>query len=166
LEKAWNTQHKSIFDERIKQHDKRVAIYARSATSQKKEKSALESQIEQCRTYSQEHGYTVDEQYISSEVSSGKADHHQRPQLGEILRLVAEAAPEQRPFDTLLVCSVDRLSRDWAQATAIIEELRRHGITVECVDRAPLERAERQGIMSRSNAGGKQRRRSNSGSSQ
>ena len=139
----------------MSEQQKRVAMYARSATSEIK--SALASQIEQCRAYSQEHGYTVDEQYISSEVSSGKADYRQRPHLGEILRLVAESTPEQRLFDMLLVSSVDRLSRDQAQAVAIIEELRRHGITVECVDRAPLEQAAWQRIMSRSNAGGKQR---------
>ena len=98
---------------------KRAAIYARvQPTSQEQDNFALISQIEQCKAYCQEKGYSVEEKHIYSQ-----------SQIEAI-----ELMPEPRPFDILIVCSIDRLSRSQVQAAAIIDRLNQHGVTVESVD--------------------------------
>jgi DNA invertase Pin-like site-specific DNA recombinase len=105
---------------------RRAAIYARIATSQERDTFALASQIEQCRAYCQEHSYTVEEAHIYSEEKSGKADYHNRSQLAALIE-----AAQQREFETVVISAFDRLSRDHAQVTAIIDELQGHSVTVE-----------------------------------
>src|SRR5262249_17835503 len=65
------------------------------------------------------------------EVANGKTDYHQRPQLANLLRQAAEPEPE---FDTVVIFSLDRLSRDYAQTLNILAQLNKHLIKVVCVD--------------------------------
>jgi DNA invertase Pin-like site-specific DNA recombinase len=113
-----------------------AAIYARTATSQVKENFALERQIAACRVYCQKHGYSVEEGHIYSEECSGIEGYQKRLQLGEVLRLATTAKRENQtpPFEKLIVISLDRLSRDYVQQTAIIQELNLQGVIVESLD--------------------------------
>jgi site-specific DNA recombinase len=103
-----------------------AAIYARTAVSQDSYNYALTSQIEQCKAYCQEHGYTVEEAHIYSEEYNGIENYHNRQQLTALIK-----AAKRREFDTVVIFAFDRLSRDHAQVIAIIDELQKHGITVE-----------------------------------
>jgi DNA invertase Pin-like site-specific DNA recombinase len=114
--------------------DKKAAIYARTAVSQEHTNYTLERQIEQCKAYCQEHGYMVEENHIYREEYNGATDYQRRPRLGEALQLATMSEPEKLPFNTFVIFSIDRLSRDHSQAVAIIEQLQQHNITVESIE--------------------------------
>jgi DNA invertase Pin-like site-specific DNA recombinase len=98
---------------------KKAAIYARvQQNSQEQDNLALVIQVAQCLAYCQEQGYSVEEKHIYSQ------DQIE----------VIETALEPRPFDILVVSSIDRLSRIQLQATAIIDKLNQYGVTVESID--------------------------------
>jgi site-specific DNA recombinase len=105
---------------------KRAAIYARTAVSQESFNNALARQIQQNQAYCQEHDYSVEEIHIYSEECSGIANYHNRPQFTALLD-----AAKRREFDVVVISAFDRLSRDHTQGIAIIDELQKHGITVE-----------------------------------
>jgi site-specific DNA recombinase len=107
---------------------KRAACYARTATGQEQGNFALASQIEQYKTYCQEHKYIVEEKHIYSEVYGGRSDYHNRPQLTALIE-----AAKQQEFDIVIIYAFDRLSRDQVQITAIIDHLKQYGVTVESV---------------------------------
>jgi DNA invertase Pin-like site-specific DNA recombinase len=104
----------------ISNHEpKKAAIYAHvQPTSQEQDDLALIIQVAQCLAYCQEQGYSVEEKHIYSQ-----------DQIETI-----ETALEPRPFDILVVSSIDRLSRSQLQATAIIDKLNQYGVTVENID--------------------------------
>jgi DNA invertase Pin-like site-specific DNA recombinase len=110
---------------------KRAAIYARTALSQEpgREDFALAGQVRQCQLYCKERGYTVEEWHIYSESGSGSADPRKHPRFA----FLHEAA-RRREFDTVVLVSIDRLSRTQAHSTALLSELAQYGVTVECVD--------------------------------
>ena len=109
---------------------KRAAIYARTALSQETggEDFALAGQVRRCQLYCQERGYTVEERHIYSESGSGLADPRKHP----CFALLLEAARHSE-FDTVVLVSLDRLSRNQAYSTALLNELAQYGVTVECV---------------------------------
>ncbi len=111
------------------QTPKRAAIYARSATINQQDSgpSSIEQQIEACRQYCAEHGYTLDEQYIYQEVYSG-AQYRERPQLTAL-----RVAAGDHEFDALVIFAFDRLARKSVHQTIIIDELTQAGVTVESV---------------------------------
>lgn len=111
------------------QTPKRVAIYARSATTSEQGDvpSSIDQQVAACRLYCSEKGYSIDERHIYQEVSSG-AEYEGRPQL-TALRLAAR----NHEFEVLVLPRYDRLARNYAHQAAIIEELARVGVTVESV---------------------------------
>jgi DNA invertase Pin-like site-specific DNA recombinase len=113
----------------------RTAIYARTAVSQERHNDALASQIEQDKAHCQEHGYTVEETHIYSEECNGSTDYHTRSQLTALLK-----AAKRREFDIVVVSALDRLSRDYAQVEAIIEELQEYGVIIETIE-GPVELA-------------------------
>jgi DNA invertase Pin-like site-specific DNA recombinase len=120
---------------------KHAAIYARTAASQGEEENiplasllALATLVEECRAYCQEHGYIIDKKQIYREVYNGRTDYIKRPRLANVLHKAAAPEPEQREFDIVVIASIGQLSPDQAQAAAILDELERHHITVECVD--------------------------------
>jgi DNA invertase Pin-like site-specific DNA recombinase len=136
----------------------RAAIYARTAVSQDGYNYVIASQIEQCKAYCQEHGYVVEEGHIYTEECNGMEDYQQHSELMKALQAIAEsvreteekkAREERASFKKFIVTSFDRLSRDPAQVAAIIEELQKHGVTVESIDGYDLDDAAqfRQAIM-------------------
>jgi len=110
---------------------KRAAIYARTALSQELggENFGLAEQIERCKQYCQERGYTIDERYIYSESGSGSVDPRSHPRFASL-----HGAAQRHEFDILVLVSLDRLSRNQAHSAALLDELAQCGVTVECVD--------------------------------
>ena len=110
---------------------KRAAIYARTALSQEPggEDFALAGQVRQCQLYCQERGYTVEERHIYSESGSGSVDPRTHPRFASL-----REAARHHEFDTVVLVSLDRLSRNQAHSAALLNELAQCEVTVECVD--------------------------------
>ncbi len=108
-----------------------VAVYARTALSQELggENFGLAEQIERCKQYCQERGYTIDERYIYSESGSGSVDPRSHPRFASLY-----GAAQRHEFDILVLVSLDRLSRNQAHSAALLDEFAQCGVTVECVD--------------------------------
>jgi site-specific DNA recombinase len=119
------------------QTTKRVAIYARSATTSEQGEvpSSIDRQVAACRLYCSEKGYAGDERHIYQEVSSG-AEYEGRPQL-TALRLAAR----NHEFEVLVILCYDRLARNYAHQAVIVEELAQVGVTVESVQE-PFENSQ------------------------
>ncbi len=103
----------------------RAAIYARSATQcEQGSLYSLNAQMAACRSYCDERGYLLDEQYIYQEIASG-ADLRNRPSLHD-LRMAARS----NAFDIVVILDADRLSRNPAQVQALANELEAIGIQI------------------------------------
>ena len=106
----------------------KAAIYCRVSTdNQEAEGTSLQTQLEACREYCQNKGYDVSYQF--SEAYSGLA--LERPKINELRELVRNDA-----IDVVVVYCLDRLSRDPVHGVIIIEELEKHGVTLEAVSEA------------------------------
>lgn len=110
---------------------KRAAIYARTAISQKPEGGdfALADQVRQCQLYCHERGYTVEERHIYSESGSGSVDPRKHPRYASL-----HEATRHHEFDTVVLVSLDRLSRNQAHSAAVLNELAQCEVTIECVN--------------------------------
>lgn len=94
----------------------RAALYARVSTEdQEREGTSLDTQIEACHKYAEEHGYEVQEEHILKEAYSGLT--LERPYL-DILR----AWVANKEVDGVVVYSTDRLSRDPVHLLLLVEE--------------------------------------------
>lgn len=105
---------------------KRAILYARvSGDDRKAATSSVEGQLELCRSYAQEKGYTVIGEYFEDkEKHTSGADW--LPELEKVLRLAF-----QKAYDVLIVREIDRLARNRFKQLAIENELDAQGITVE-----------------------------------
>jgi len=102
-----------------------AAIYCRvSSDLQEREGTSLETQLEACLKYCQERGYEVTYQF--SEVYSGLT--LERPKLNELRELVRAGE-----IQVIVVYCLDRLSRDPVHGVILIEELEKHGVSLEAV---------------------------------
>ena len=105
---------------------KRVATYSRVSTEdQAKHGYSLPSQIEACRKYAAEHGWTVVAEISDDGVSGATLD---RPGLDRI-RDMAQAGE----IEAVIVYDIDRLSRKLVHQILIEEELGKAGITIHYV---------------------------------
>ena len=105
---------------------KRAAIYARvAAQSQAGQASdALELQVNGCKGYCQERGYTIE--HVYQEAFSGvKLD---RPMLDKLRQ-----AAREKQFDVLIIWDFSRLARRMALQAVIMRELCEAGITIQSV---------------------------------
>jgi site-specific DNA recombinase len=103
----------------------RAAIYARVSTEEQGEKYGLTSQVTELRALAAERGYTVQAgtEFVDDGVSGTTLE---RPAL-ERLREAARLAQVQR----LLILDPDRLSRRLVHQLLLLDEFKRHGVTVE-----------------------------------
>ena len=106
---------------------RRAAIYTRSATYDQTDDSHLPVQLEVCREYCFEHGYTLQEKHIYQDIGSG-SEYKARPQLTAL----KEAAGDHE-IDVVVVYGYDRLSRNHLHLALIIGEIEQLGIDVESV---------------------------------
>ena len=105
---------------------KRVALYARVSTEdQARYGYSLPSQLEACRKYAEERGWTVVAEVSEDGVSGATLD---RPGLDRI-RDMAQA----KRIDAVIVYDLDRLSRKAVYQMLIDEELGKAGVTIHYV---------------------------------
>lgn len=108
-----------------------AGIYVRvSSQKQKDQGSSLETQLQRCRDYAFMREYAVAEDYVIAEVMSG-ALYYERDGLQRLLRAV-----KARKINVVVFYTIDRLSREELHARMFVDEVTRHGCTIEFVDDA------------------------------
>jgi site-specific DNA recombinase len=107
----------------------RVAIYARVSTTRQAQAQTIEQQLDRLRAAVAEHGWRLDEQHIYRNDGYSGAGLS-RPGLD---RLRDQAALAE--LDLVLVTAPDRLARNYVHQVLLLDELRRHGLQVEFLNR-------------------------------
>jgi len=102
--------------------NKRVAVYARVAVCAAEEQ--LLSQIEACRKYAEERGWTVVAEVTDNGMSGATLD---RPGLKCIRDLVRAGE-----IDAVVVYTLDRLAREVSLVHFLEEELKKRGAEIRC----------------------------------
>lgn len=101
----------------------KVATYARTANA-RDDTGALSRQQQRLREYCAEWGWRIEAEYAE------KAGSHQpKPQLQQALDDGSNGL-----FKTLVLCSVDRLSRDRAELRPIVDQWHSHGLKIHVVE--------------------------------
>lgn len=101
----------------------KAAIYCRVSTEgQEQDGTSLQTQLEACMKYCQDKSYEV--VYQLSETWSGLS--LERPKLAELRELV-----RSEKVDNVVVYSLDRFSRDPVHGVILMQELEKHGVSLE-----------------------------------
>jgi len=101
----------------------KAAIYCRVSTeSQEQDGTSLQTQLEACQRYCQLKGYEV--AYEFSEAWSGLS--LERPKLTGLREVVRSES-----IDCVVVYSLDRFSRDPVHGVILMQELEKHGVSLE-----------------------------------
>ncbi len=109
---------------------KRAAIYARSyQLKQLRGTNSIQAQIDLCKAYCAEHGYTLSEDQIYYEVREGTVDPD-RPELERVRR-----AAQQGFIDVLVITSLERLTRDTQASVLLIEQLKASSLVIEAAEK-------------------------------
>jgi site-specific DNA recombinase len=111
-----------------------VAIYARVSSEKQEKECTIDSQIAQLKARAKDRSYAVVKLYQDNGYSG---EMLARPALD---RLRDDAAAGH--FQRILIHSPDRLARKYLYQELVMDELRRHGITVEFLNQEPAETAE------------------------
>jgi site-specific DNA recombinase len=101
----------------------RAALYTRSAIY---DPASLARQQEFCRVTAAEHSWQVDD-LVFSDSGKSRLTGSDREGLNSLLQVAAE---QPRPFDYVLVESIDRISRNRAVVIQIVDTLASHGVGV------------------------------------
>jgi site-specific DNA recombinase len=107
----------------------RVAIYARVSTTRQAQAQTIQQQLDRLRAAVAERGWRLDEQHIYRDDGYSGAGLS-RPGLD---RLRDQAALAE--LDLVLVTAPDRLARNYVHQVLLLDELGRHGLKVEFLDR-------------------------------
>jgi site-specific DNA recombinase len=107
----------------------RVAIYARVSTTRQAQAQTIEQQLDRLRTAVAERGWTLEEEHVYRDDGYSGAGLS-RPGLD---RLRDQAALAE--LDLVLVTAPDRLARNYVHQVLLLDELGRHGLKVEFLDR-------------------------------
>lgn len=101
----------------------KAAIYCRVSTDgQEQDGTSLQTQLEACMKYCHDKSYEV--VYQISETWSGLS--LERPKLDELRELV-----RSEKVDNVVVYSLDRFSRDPVHGVILMQELEKHGVSLE-----------------------------------
>ena len=104
--------------------NKIAALYARVSSDRQKEQHTIASQSAALREYAQTHHYTIPSEWVFED--EGYSGHVlARPGLERLRDLCAEGV-----IETVLIYDPDRLSRNFAYQTLLLEELARCGTEV------------------------------------
>jgi len=103
----------------------KTTIYCRVSTEgQEQDGTSLQTQMEACLKYCQDKGYEV--VYRFNETWSGLSlERHRLSELREVVR--------SESIDCVVVYSLDRLSRDPVHGVILMQELEKHGVSLEAV---------------------------------
>ncbi|MFZ5919316.1 MAG: recombinase family protein [Chloroflexota bacterium] len=104
----------------------RALLYARTS-SDDRERGSLDGQIEMCRDYALQNGYSIVEEIKEDDRGVRGADFD-LPGLNRALELAGQGA-----FDVLVVRELDRFARKLAKQLVVEEEFKRTGVAVEYV---------------------------------
>ncbi len=98
---------------------KQAILYARSASV---DRGVLQSQLSDCRIYAEQHGYTVVGEFADNGVNgfSSMANRVQGNAMLEVL--------ERGKAQIVIVTIADRLSRDFKQCQALVQQWQEAGI--------------------------------------
>jgi site-specific DNA recombinase len=107
----------------------RVAIYARVSTTRQAQAQTIEQQLDRLRAVVAERGWTLDERHVYRDDGYSGAGLS-RPGLD---RLRDQAALAE--LDLVVVTAPDRLARNYVHQVLLLDELGRHGLRVEFLDR-------------------------------
>jgi len=103
----------------------KAAIYCRVSTEgQEQDGTSLQTQFEACQQYCQLKDYEV--AYEFSEAWSGLS--LERPRLAELREVVRSES-----IDSVVVYSLDRFSRDPVHGVILMQELEKHGVSLDAV---------------------------------
>jgi site-specific DNA recombinase len=108
----------------------RAALYVRVSTDRQQQAQTIEQQVAQLQSYVAAHdGWTVAAEHVFRDDgrSGAKLD---RPGLDALRDHAARAA-----FDLVVICSPDRLARNFVHQMVVLEELERRGVRVVFGDR-------------------------------
>jgi site-specific DNA recombinase len=105
-----------------------AVVYCRVSSKEQSENLSLASQEQACRRHAECKGYNILRVFVNRSGESAKSIDRQGLQ-----QLLKFAAKEHRKVDALIVWKLDRLSRDMADFTRLIELLARLRIRVESV---------------------------------
>ncbi|MFC1946077.1 recombinase family protein [Chloroflexota bacterium] len=101
----------------------KIAIYCRVSTEgQEQDGTSLQTQLEACLKYCETRGYEVIYQF--NEAWSGLS--LERPRLAELREVVRSES-----IDCVVVYSLDRFSRDPVHGVILMQELEKHGVSLE-----------------------------------
>jgi site-specific DNA recombinase len=108
----------------------RAALYVRVSTDRQQQAQTIEQQVAQLQSYVAAHeGWTVREEHIFRDDGRSGA-RLDRPGLDALRDHAARAA-----FDLVVICSPDRLARNFVHQMVVLEELERRGVRVVFCDR-------------------------------
>jgi site-specific DNA recombinase len=110
------------------------AVYARKSNPPKKKgkKERIDTiasvplQIQRCREFAAERGWTVDDRYLFSDLAISGAEFRKRPGLKSLLGAI-ESKP---PFQVLLVTEVSRLGREQIETAYALKQIIDVGVRV------------------------------------
>jgi DNA invertase Pin-like site-specific DNA recombinase len=107
----------------------RAAVYARVSTTRQAQAQTIEQQLDRLQAAVAERGWTLDEQHVYRD------DGYSGTSLGRpgLDRLRDHAALAE--LDLVLVTAPDRLARNYVHQVLLLDELGRHGLKVEFLDR-------------------------------
>lgn len=104
----------------------KAVIYTRVSTNlQEKDGTSLDSQIDSCRIYAEQKEFEISREY--REVFSG-ADILSRKLLNDLRSDV-----KRRAFDCVVIYAVDRLSRNLAHLSILLDEFEQYGVALHIV---------------------------------
>ena len=107
-----------------------AAAYARVSTEKQEKEQTIQSQLDALQRAAEEGGYEIPpEWYFTDEGYSGARSD--RPGLDRLRDVASEGA-----IEAVLVCSPDRLARQYAYQVLVIEELQRAGCEVVSLNHA------------------------------
>ncbi len=112
---------------------KRAVLYARVSTDEQADKGySLPSQLDSCRKYAEQHGFTVIEEL--REDFSGGTPFAERPEGKRLMEML-----RRRAADAIISHQVDRLSRDNVDLLVSIRQWLRAGVEVHTCDIGKIE---------------------------
>ena len=120
----------------------RTAVYARYS-SDRQSPASIQDQLRKCRECAAEHQWEFqdDHVYTDEAISGAGAD---RPGL---LKLMAAAGQQLRPFDVLLVDDTSRLSRNMGDVARLAERLKFDGVRIIAVSQGIDSRDEQSDVL-------------------
>ena len=107
----------------------RTAIYARVSTQRQAQAQTIEQQLSRLRAYISEQGWSLEPEHVFLDDGYSGAKLN-RPGLDSLRDRAALAE-----FDVVLMTEPDRLARDYVHQMLVIEDLEKHGVSVQFLDR-------------------------------